>query len=301
MSPSTFTAKIDLGLAEKLLIDLPQQGFDLTKPPYTVFAAKKKGVSCTLYESGNLVVQGKDMQEFIEFYLEPEILKQFQFSHPEAHLNLTPHIGLDEAGKGDYFGPLCIGAVYADGSGIQKLHQMGVKDSKRFSDESILKLARKIRAAYPYVIIRLFPQKYNELYARFKNLNRLLGWAHAAALGDLSEKTQCKKALLDQFAEKSIVETALKQKRIEVDLEQKTHGEEDLVVAAASILARAGFLEGLEKLSEEYGLSIPKGAAPIVIDMGLKLVEKFGQEVLEKVAKTHFKTTNEILSRLSSD
>ena len=203
MHSTTFTAKIDLKLAEKLLSELPAQGFELTKPPYTVFAAKKKGVSCTLYESGNLVVQGKEMQEFIEFYLEPEILHEFQFSHPEAHLNLTPHIGLDEAGKGDFFGPLCIGAVYADGEGIQKLHQMGVKDSKRFSDESILKLARKIRAAYPYVVIRLFPQKYNELYGKFNNLNRLLGWAHATALGDLSEKTLCKKAILDQFAEKA--------------------------------------------------------------------------------------------------
>ncbi len=301
MHATTLTVKIDLSLAEKLLSELPAQGFELTKQPYTIFAAKKKGVSCTLYESGNLVVQGKEMQEFIEFYLEPEILHEFKFSHPEAHLNLTPHIGLDEAGKGDFFGPLCIGAVYADGEGILKLHQMGVKDSKRFSDESILKLARKIRAAYPYVVIRLFPQKYNELYGRFKNLNRLLGWAHATALGDLSEKTLCKTAILDQFAEKQVVETALKQKRIEVDLEQRVRGEEDLVVAAASILARAGFLEGLEKLSQEYGFVIPKGAAAIVIDAGVKLIQKFGPDVLDKVAKTHFKTAGEILARVSSD
>lgn len=301
MQSPTFTVKVDLSLAEKLLSDLPQQGFEITKPPYTVFSAKKKGVSCTLYESGNLVVQGKEKQEFIEFYLEPEILKSFQFSHAEALLDLTPHIGLDEAGKGDFFGPLCIGSVFAGGEEIQKLHQMGVKDSKRFSDESILKLARKIRAAYPYIVIRLFPQKYNELYGRFKNLNRLLGWAHAAALGDLSSKTGCKKAILDQFAEKHVVESALKQKRIEVDLEQRVRGEEDLVVAAASILARAGFLEGLEKLSEEYGMILPKGAGPAVIDAGVKLVEKFGVEILDKVAKTHFKTKAEVLSRISAD
>ncbi|MBF8263892.1 MAG: rnhC [Parachlamydiales bacterium] len=301
MHSSTFTAKIDLSLVEKLLSDLPQQGFEMTRPTYTIFSAKKKGVNCTLYESGNLVVQGKDMQEFIEFYLEPEILKGFQFTHPEATLNLTPHIGLDEAGKGDFFGPLCIGSVFAGGDDILKLHQMGVKDSKRFSDESILKLARKIRASYPYVVIRLFPQKYNELYGRFKNLNRLLGWAHAAALGDLSEKTQCKKAILDQFAEKHVVETALKQKRIDVELEQRVRGEEDLVVAAASILARAGFLEGLEKLSQEYGCVLPKGAATIVIDTGVKLVEKFGLEILDKVAKTHFKTRTDILSRLPQE
>jgi ribonuclease HIII len=301
MKPASFTAKIEVTHAPKLEQDLKDQGFELTKPPYTIFAAKKKGVSCTLYESGSLVVQGKDMQQFIEFYLEPEILQEFRYSHPAAHLNLVPHIGLDEAGKGDFFGPLCIGAVFADEQGIQNLQEMGVKDSKRFSDESILKIARKIRASYPYTVIRLFPHKYNELYGKFKNLNRLLGWAHAAALGDLSSKTQCRKAILDQFAEKGVVESALKQKRLEIDLEQRVRGEEDLVVAAASILARAGFLEGLETLSQELGMSLPKGAGSPVLEAGVRLVKQHGPEVLDKAAKTHFKTKSEVLARASQD
>jgi len=292
---SCFTAKIDIQLAPKIEEDLKAQGFELTKPPYTLFAAKKKGVSCTLYESGSLTVQGSEMESFIEFYLEPEVLREFRFSHPEAHLDLTPHIGMDEAGKGDFFGPLCIASVYADGEGIKKLQQMGVRDSKRISDESIHKLAKGIRASFSYTVIRLFPLKYNELHRKFKNLNRLLGWAHASALGDLVEKTGCRKALLDKFAEEYVMENAIKQKKINVELEQKIHGEEDLVVAAASILARAGFLEGLAKLSDEYGLELPKGAAKQVIEAGQKLVDKYGNEVLEKVAKTHFKTTLEIL------
>lgn len=290
----TFTTKIDLKLAAKLQEDLKEQGFELTKPPYTVFSAKKKGISCTLYESGSLTVQGKEMDPFIEFYLEPEILQNFKFSHPEAHLDLTPHIGMDEAGKGDFFGPLCVAAVYADGEGIKKMLEMGIKDSKRISDEGILKLSKKIRAAFPYTVIRLFPLKYNELHGRFKNLNRLLGWAHASAVGDLAAKTGCKEALLDQFAEKHVMETALKQKKIDIHLEQKVRGEEDLVVAAASILARAGFLEGMATLSEEYGMQLPKGANSQVIEAAQKLVAKFGREVLEKVAKTHFKTMSEI-------
>lgn len=301
MKPSVFTAKIALDLAAKLKIDLEAQGFELSKPIHTLFSAKKKGVICTLYESGSLVVQGKEMDEFIEFYLEPEILNEFKFSHPDADLDLTPHIGLDEAGKGDFYGPLCIGGVYADGDGIRKLQEMGVKDSKRFSDESILKLARKIRAAYPYTVIRLFPAKYNELYGRFKNLNRLLAWAHASALGDLSQKTGCTKAILDQFADQRVVESALKQKRIEVNLEQRVRGEEDLVVAAASILARAGFLEGLETLSAEIGFQLPKGASSSVLSAGVKLVAKHGPDVLDRVAKTHFKTKGEILARISKD
>jgi ribonuclease HIII len=298
MAASSFTAKINLDLASKLKEDLLEQGFTFEKPPYTIFAAKKKGVSCTLYESGTLVVQGKEMAPFIEFYLEPTILQEFHHTHPEAHLNLTPHIGLDEAGKGDFFGPLCIGAVYADGPKITELSQMGVKDSKRFSDASILKLAKKIRAACPYTVIRLFPQKYNELYGRFKNLNRLLGWAHAAALGDLSAKTGCKKAILDQFAAKHVVETALKQKHLEVELEQRVRGEEDLVVAAASILARAGFLEGLETLGKKIGAVLPKGAGQIVLEAGVQLVKQFGADILDQAAKTHFKTKAEILTRV---
>lgn len=299
MKPSVFTAKIAPELAAKLEEDLKNQGFEFTRPIHTLFSAKKKGVICTLYESGSLVVQGKEMGEFIEFYLEPEILNTFKFSHPETDLDLTPRIGLDEAGKGDFFGPLCIGAVFADSEGIRKLQEMGVKDSKRFSDESILKLARKLRAAYSYTVIRLFPAKYNELYARFKNLNRLLAWAHASALGDLSQKTGCTKAILDQFADARVVEGALKQKRIEVNLEQRVRGEEDPVVAAASILARAGFLEGLETLSQEIGFLLPKGASSGVLSAGVKLVIKHGPEVLEKVAKTHFKTKSEILARAS--
>ncbi len=290
----TFTTKIDLKLAPKLEHDLKEQGFELSKPPYTLFSAKKKGISCTLYESGSLTVQGKGMKEFMEFYLEPEILQEFKYSHPEAHLDLEPHIGMDEAGKGDYFGPLCVAAIYADSEGIKQMSQMGVKDSKRISDDGILKLAKKLREQFPYTVIRLFPLKYNELHARFKNLNRLLGWAHAAALGDLAQKTGCKKALLDQFAEKHVMEKALLQKKIEVELQQKVRGEEDLVVAAASILARAAFLDGMKALSDEYGIEIPKGASGKVKEAAHKLIAKYGREILGKVAKTHFKTTGEL-------
>src|SRR3989344_5896871 len=292
MAPSCFTAKIDLQLAEKLESDLVAQGFEISRPPYTVFAAKKNGISCTLYQSGSVTVQGKEMQSFIEFYLEPEILKEFRYSHPEVHLDLTPRIGMDEAGKGDFFGPLCIAAVYADSEGIKKLLAMGVRDSKRLGDDTVKKIAGNIRSAYPYTVIRLFPQKYNELYGKFKNLNRLLGWAHAAALEEVVNKTHCRKAILDQFANPHLMEGVLKGKKLEVDLQQRVRGEEDLVVAAASILARAGFLEGLDTLSKEIGVPLLKGAGAQVNELARKLKGQFGQEIFNKVAKTHFRTMN---------
>lgn len=292
--PSCFSTKIDPSLQNKLQKDLEAQGFEISHPPYTLFSAKKKGLSCTLYESGSLTVQGKEMQPFIEFYLEPEILKNFTFSHPAVMLDRTPRIGLDEAGKGDFFGPLCIAAVYADEAAIDRLHAIGVKDSKQLSDSTIIKMAHQIKAACPHTVIRLFPLKYNELYEKFKNLNRLLGWTHVTALAELSQKTGCKKAILDQFADKRVVEQLMRQKNVVIDLEQRTKGEEDLVVAAASILARAAFLDGMQRLSEEFGIELPKGAAQQVITAAKKIKSLFGEEGLEKTTKKHFKTSREL-------
>lgn len=290
--PACLTATIDIDLAPKFKQDLIEQGFAIAKPPYTIFAAKHPttGVSCTLYESGKIVVQGKEMAHFIEFYLEPEILKEFKFSHPEAHLDLTPRIGLDEAGKGDFFGPLCIAGLYADAEGIKKLVEWGVRDSKRFGDDAILKLAKKIRPTFVYTVIRLFPLKYNELYAKFKNLNHLMAWAHTAALSDLSAKTDCKQAILDQFANPALVNKHVAQKKLDVNLVQRVRGEDDVVVAGASILARAAFLEGMDTLSEEHGVTLPKGASAIV----KTVARKIPTETLPKVAKMHFKTAKEL-------
>ncbi len=123
--PTIFVTKVDLGIADKLVNDLKGKGFELSKPQYTVFSAKKKGLSCTLYQSGKLMVQGKDTPEFMEFYLEPEILQSFDYSYKEAaDVDMTPRIGIDESGKGDIFGALCVAGVYADKAGIEALQKI---------------------------------------------------------------------------------------------------------------------------------------------------------------------------------
>ncbi len=294
--PACFSTTIDLNLKEKLRRDLEDQGFKISIPPYTIFSAQKKGITCALYESGKLVVQGKEKDEFIEFYLEPEILKEFKYTNPEAHVPMHARIGVDEAGKGDFFGPLCIAGLYADEKKIKELISMGVKDSKKMSDKSILEFAKELKKNFVHEIVRIFPEKYNELYLKFKNLNYLLGWGHATVIANLHKKTSCKDVLIDQFADKSVVETAVKRKEIEVNLVQRHKGEEDVVVAGASILARASFLSGLEQLSQDYNHQFPKGASKIVIKEGQKFVAVHGAELLEKVAKIHFKTKDEILN-----
>jgi ribonuclease HIII len=295
--PNTFVATIDVALSGKLLTDLKQQGFEITKPPYTVFSAKKKGVSCTLYQSGKLTVQGKDMRQFLEFYLEPEILGSFQYTYQDLNLDTTARIGIDESGKGDFFGPLCIAGVFAGGEEIAKLKAIGVKDSKTLTDATILKIGSKIQAEFVHHIVKINPQKYNELYKQFGNLNHLLAWGHATTIEQLVLKSGCRKVIIDQFAAEHTVITALKRKKLEVDLTQRHRAEEDLVVAAASILARQTFLEGLEKLGKEFAMEIPKGASAKTIKAGQKIVSKFGKEALEKAAKLHFKTLDAILGK----
>ncbi len=293
---NTFVATIDLSLAEKLKADLENQGFELTTPPYTIFSALKKGVSCTLYTSGKLTVQGKGKDDFISFYLEPEILQSLSYSYPEVGIEMTERIGIDEAGKGDFFGPLCIAGVHANEEGIKALISMQVRDSKRMSDKSVLSLSKKIKDRLQHSIVRLPPRKYNELYSSFHNLNQLLAWGHATAIGELVQKTSCTNVIIDQFASESLVENALKRKNITTKLVQRHRAEDDPVVAAASILARSAFLEGLDHLSAQVGMPLPKGASSAVIEAGKKLVAKNGKEILESVAKLHFKTYSDIFS-----
>lgn len=294
-STPVFVAQIDASQGKLLLNVLKEQGFEISKPPYTLFSGKKTGISCTLYESGKLVVQGKDKDEFIEFYLEPEILKNFSYTYkePPEH-DRKARIGIDESGKGDFFGPLCVAGVYAEGSAISKLADIGVKDSKAMTDSAILKVAKEIRKNYQHHILKINPLKYNELYDKFKNLNRLLAWAHATTIESLVEKTKCRDVIIDQFANEEVVKTALKRKSLEVNLTQRHRAEEDLVVAAASILAREAFILGLRQLGEQFSIELPKGASQLTINAGKKFIARYGEEQLGHVGKLHFKTLDSI-------
>ncbi len=293
---ASFVTEIDISLAPKLKQALIDQGFELSQPTYTVFQAKKQGVSCTLYQSGKLMVQGKGKDDFISFYLEPEILGNLSYSYPETTMNTLPHIGVDEAGKGDVFGPLCVAALYADSDQMTSLIQMGIRDSKRLSDPTIIKIAEKIKKECDYSLIKIFPKRYNELYDQFRNLNHLLAWGHATAIEELVEKSQCYEVIIDQFASEHVVENALKKKALNVDLTQRHRGEEDIVVAGASILARAAFVQGIDRLSKEFELDLPKGASALVIKAGQKFVRIHGEQALHQVAKLHFKTIQAFLT-----
>ncbi len=205
-------------------------------------------------------------------------------------------IGTDESGKGDYFGPLVVAGVFLPEGQENVLAELGVKDSKKFSDNRVRELADLIKKGYTHSIVAIGPEKYNGLYSKLRNLNRILAWAHARAIENILEEVNCKLAVTDQFGDKAYVLNALMKRGKTIELIQRPKAEEDLAVAAASILARAEFLKRLYFLSQDIGIELPKGASPLVEEAGLKLVKTQGVQALDKVAKRHFKITARILS-----
>lgn len=214
-----------------------------------------------------------------------------------------PIIGTDESGKGDYFGPLVSAGVYVDEQSAKNLIECGVKDSKKLSDSKNLELAREIARICKgrFAIIEISPEKYNDLYEQFrkekKKLNTLLAWGHAKAIEEILLKVDCKVAIADQFGDESFILGKLQEKGRRIKLVQMHKAEQHIAVAAASILARARFLEKLSKLSNEYKIDLPKGASQIVVKNAKKVVDMYGKETLRKVAKLHFKTTTAVVNK----
>lgn len=202
-------------------------------------------------------------------------------------------IGTDESGKGDYFGYLVVAAVAAGPADEKKLQQLRIRDSKLISDNEVKRLAALIKKVCNFSVVKISPEKYNLLHKKFRNLNKILSWAHARAIENLLEKGNADIIIVDKFADDSLLKKQLFEKGRKIKLIQTVRGERDTAVAAASILARAEFLSSLRKLSLQVGYKLPKGAAHV--DEALKfLTEKYGPEVLEGIAKVHFKTTKKV-------
>jgi ribonuclease HIII len=188
-----------------------------------------------------------------------------------------------------------VAGVQLDPELSAQLTAWGVKDSKRLSDKRILDLEPKIREICRYSVVAIGPERYNEMYEKIRNLNKLLAWAHARTLENLLSEQAAPRAIADQFGDERFIKNALMVKGRQIILEQRPRAEEDTAVAAASILARAGFLKGLKRLSEEYGMDLPKGASDLVREAAVKLVREKSAEALKKVAKWHFRTTQQVL------
>ncbi|MDH4271296.1 MAG: ribonuclease HIII [Candidatus Aminicenantes bacterium] len=218
---------------------------------------------------------------------------------PELFPAEKGHIGTDESGKGDYFGPVVIAGVFLPEGQEDVLRELGVKDSKRTSDGRARELAEIVKEGYTHSVVSIGPERYNELYVKLRNLNRILAWGHSRVIENILEKVPCRLAITDQFGDKAFVMNALMKKGKRLELIQRPKAEEDMAVAAASLLARAEFLKRLHFLSQDVGIDLPKGASSLVEEAGAKLVRLHGAQILDKVAKKHFKTTGRVLNLAS--
>lgn len=205
------------------------------------------------------------------------------------------HIGTDESGKGDFFGPLVIAGVLVDEKSAEYFKELGIKDSKKLSDKKMLMLAGEIKKTAPHSIIAISNTKYNELYANIKNLNKLLAWGHARAIENVLERNHCEYALSDKFGDESLIQSALMKNGRTIRLEQMCKAESDIAVAAASVLARATFVEKMQSMEETYGLKFQKGCSGLVKNVASEFISKYGKERLKEVCKAHFKTYNEVI------
>jgi ribonuclease HIII len=296
-----YTGKLTDDQAAKLQAALQQRDWKPRTVAYARFAFESDKANVVFYESGKLVVQGKGTGEFVEFLLEPEILQQAKLGY-ETVLNpdlMLPRIGVDESGKGDFFGPLCIAGVYVNATVIKAWQELGIRDSKTISsDKKIAELADKIRNTPGCVVnaVQIGNEAYNRLYTKMRSVNTLLAWGHARVIENLMGLRYRMdpppvKAISDQFAaSKTVIEKALMNEGRSLQLVQRHKAEEDIAVAAASILARDEFVKGLARLEKQFSVKLPKGASAAVDTTAKQFVEEHGVDELAKISKMHFRT-----------
>ena len=296
---NSYTHPLTPEQATKLRALLHELAFEFSPKQYTLFFAQKNKLSVAVYEKGpKVLVQGRGVEEFVQFELEPKILGEAKLGYEELHLPrmFEPHFGIDESGKGDFFGPLVIAGAYVDRRIARTFLDASVQDSKRIgSDARIRALAKIIRGTAGSIIdvVLIGPARYNELYEKFGNLNKLLGWGHARVIENLlAKKPDCPRALSDQFADARVIERSLMQHGRKIDIEQRTKAESDVAVAAASILAREAFVGWLDRQGKTLGLQLGRGVSAGVKATAEKLAAKKGPEILRQVAKVHFRTAH---------
>ena len=325
-TPTLYSFTLSREEADALKGIISRGSFKPRSVPYAEAAAESAEGRCvvTLYRSGKCTVQGKGARDFVEFSMEPLVLRRVVLT-PEpsgdggdesgcagggravvfgAALSaeaLEPHAGVDESGKGDFFGPLAVCAAYADSEIAPRLVAAGARDSKDVSDdEEALRIAARIRAVLRpnlYALSVFSPIGYNRAYAKLRSVNRVLAWAHARCVEKLSSAAPAMRfAISDQFGSPDAVRRAMRSGTAHVEIRSRTKAESDIAVAAASLLAREAFLLGLAELGRRFpGIDFPKGATHVRA-AAEKLVRTHGAAALAETCKCHFRTTDQVLA-----
>lgn len=311
----TITLKLSKNTQEKM-IEYFQDKKRPKTPPYAVFQADEADTVVTLYESGKVVFQGISadidaaMWKQMEQKLNPGKKIEEKNSNDKKKKDKLEHkidpkiyyantIGSDEVGTGDYFGPIVVTAAYVRKEDIPFLEELGVKDSKKMTDEQILKVVPQLIKKVPYQSIILNNKEYNEKYSENINMNKIKAILHNKVLYQLitEEKPKIDYIIVDEFArEKRYYEYLNGVPNIQRGITFMTKAEDkNLAVAAASIISRYIFLKEFDKLSDSIHIPLPKGAGRDVDKIGEEIVEQYGEEKLKEIAKTNFKNTDRIL------
>lgn len=281
-------------------------------PPYAVFQADTGDTIVTLYESGKAMFQGvsadieagmwesirkdKDNIDYFVDTKEVNIKKDIEIEIPSD----ISSVGSDEVGTGDYYGPIVVTASFVSKDNIPFLTELGVRDSKKLSDEQILKIVPKIIKKIPYKTIMLSNKEYNDNYGKDMNMNKIKAVLHNKVLTEMVKDNNYDYIVVDQFEpEKSYynhlsdVPNPLKGITFITKAEDKC-----LSVAVSSLISRYIFIKEMDKLGDKYGIFLPKGANYYVEDVGIKLVNKYGEKILHDIAKLNFSNTDRILKEV---
>ncbi len=285
---------------DKLGNALEGRGWPTRTVQYARFAFDGELVKVVAYESGKLVVQGRNTEDFVANILEPEVTGEFLLGYEEVNNPewFEPHAGLDESGKGDLFGPVVTACVVGDGEMVRSWMEAGIRDSKTITDGAIMKMAKQIKATRGVVVKVAYTNmlKYNELYLKFdSNLNKFLAWLHGRSLNDALKEKMPAWGLLDQFTKQPLVQKYVE--GIDFDLQMRTKAEEDPVVAAASIIARATWLQQMKRLEEISGEKLPKGSGAQAKEKARQIYERLGEGRMGEFCKLHFKTAYEAMGK----
>lgn len=266
------------------------------KIPYAIFQAQEEDTVITLYESGKAMFQG--ISADVDASMWAMLQDKKEETNNEEDLYHITSIGSDEVGTGDYFGPVVVCAAYVNIEDIKFLEELKVKDSKQTTDDYIRKIAPTIAKKIDYELLVLSNKEYNEKYKEIKNINKIKAIMHNKVLYTLHQRhSDCNKIIIDEFAKENSYFNYLKEvTNVERNLIFTPKAEnKNMAVGAAAILARFSFLEIMDKLSDKYHEPLLKGASSEVDKQAERLIEKYGKEVLEDIAKLHFINTERIL------
>ena len=316
---ATFTYELDAEAQARLLALFSVGNYRPRTVPYAVASVEGDGFNCTLYQKEKhgrrkCCIQGGKARDFVEFFLEPNVLLAASIGYEDVldPARDAPHGGSDESGKGDYFGPLVVACCYADETLAPEMREMGVRDCKQMSDAQVLTVGAQLRRLLGeerYAIVKIGPSAYNRLYAKMRNINRMLAWAHGTCIEELLEKQPaCPRVVVDQFAPtETVILQALKERGRKAAIDQHHRAESDsIAVAAASVLARETFLRSIVAMALEEGTvpvgkvpldMIPRGSSdPRVRQLAEEKVRRHGAVWLMNHCKAHFQTTDKVLA-----